>query len=84
MFLGIEMDQYQYYFQDTCNYHDSNILKKRPFSSWKFCLKSIAAEDTMEEVNSLVIENGDFEDRKKSIRSFFGTFRTTGFSMHGI
>ena len=69
---------------ETLNYHDSDILKKRPFSNWSFCLKSIATEDLIEEVNPVVIENGDFEDRKENVGAFIGKYRTTGFSMHGI
>ena len=38
----------------------------------------------MEEVNPVVIEDADFEDRKEIVGAFNGNFRTTGFSMNGI
>ena len=63
--LSIEMNQYQKYFQDIWNYHDSDTLKEEPISNWNFRLKTIPAGDLMEEINTLVIENGEFEDRKK-------------------
>ena len=78
------MNQYQWYFRDTWNYHDSDILKKGPVSK----LKTLHEKHCDWGFNGRSQPCGYRERRlwrsKRKSRGLIGKYRTTGFSMHGI